>query len=256
MAAKCAITTALIDGAAKLARRPLCDFIGLGCSEGRLLTSFSIGIDQPKVIEEKVRLADGFPVLKLKLGVATDREIFSALRRTAPGKLVRIDANEGWKTKEEALEMISWLAQLGGVQFVEQPMPTSVSRDDWRWLKERSALPIIADESFHTASDCDWCAECFHGVNIKLVKTGGVVGALEALRVARKHGLKTMIGCMIETSVLISAAAHLSELADFLDLDGNLLITNDPYSGVTTKAGLLSFAQAEEPFGLRVQPRV
>jgi L-alanine-DL-glutamate epimerase-like enolase superfamily enzyme len=116
-------------------------------------------------------------------------------------------------------------------------------------------LPLYGDESYRQASDVGRCAECFHGVNVKLVKTGGISGACDALRAARHAGLKTMIGCMIESSVLISAAAHLAELADHLDLDGNLLIRNDPYLGVTATDGLLSFATSPDSNGLRVQPR-
>ncbi|MBC8097123.1 MAG: hypothetical protein H7Y43_15055, partial [Akkermansiaceae bacterium] len=110
-------------------------------------------------------------------------------------------------------------------------------------------------ESFHGAADAAIAAECFHGVNVKLVKTGGVIGALEALKAAKSQGLKTMLGCMLETSILISAAAHLAPLCDYLDLDGNLLITNDPYVGVTAEKGLLSFSTSPEPIGLRVAPR-
>ena len=123
------------------------------------------------------------------------------------------------------------------------------------WLKERSPLPLFADESCHTVKDIPRCAECFHGVNVKLVKTGGVSMAHETLQAARQAGLKTMIGCMIETSVLISAAAHLAELADYLDLDGNILITNDPYLGVTAEKGIMSFATTKEKRGLQVTPR-
>jgi L-Ala-D/L-Glu epimerase len=255
MAAKCALNIALHDGAAKLAQQPIYDFLGLGFREQHHITSFSIGIGPLQSIREKTLAANEFSILKLKLGVPEDAEIFQALRQAAPKKLVRIDANEGWKTKEQALESILWLAEQGRVEFVEQPMPALATRDDWRWLKERSPLPIFADESFHTADDAEWCADCFHGVNVKLVKTGGISGAVEALRTARKHGLRTMLGCMLETSVLITAAAHLAELADYLDLDGNLLVTNDPYAGVQTKAGILSFADAPDTGGLRVLPR-
>jgi L-alanine-DL-glutamate epimerase-like enolase superfamily enzyme len=123
------------------------------------------------------------------------------------------------------------------------------------WLKSRSPLPIFGDESYHRARDAARCAECYHGVNVKLLKTGGISAAVDALRAARNAGLKTMIGCMIETSVLISAAAHLATLADYLDIDGNLLVSNDPYLGETAEKGNVSFAQAPDPFGLRVKPR-
>src|SRR5439155_18339993 len=178
-----------------------------------------------------------------------------ALREVAPTKPVRVDANEGWKTKEQALEMIEWLAKDGHIQYVEQPMPASTSAKDWIWLKQRSPLPIFGDESYHMADDSEHAAQWFHGVNVKLVKTGGISAGFEALQAARKAGLKTMIGCMIETSIPISGAAHLAELCDYLDLDGNILITNDPYLGVTAEKGVLSFATAPEKFGLRVAAR-
>jgi L-Ala-D/L-Glu epimerase len=193
--------------------------------------------------------------LKLKVGDPRDRENFEALRSVAPNKPVRVDANEGWKTKEHALEMLELLAKDGHIQFVEQPMPRNTNPKDLVWLRERSPLPLYADESCHTVRDIPHCAECYDGVNVKLVKTGGISMAYDTLQAARKAGLKTMIGCMIETSVLISAAAHLAELTDHLDIDGNLLTTNDPFAGVTAEKGILSFAEAEATTGLRVSPR-
>jgi len=256
VAAKCALNLALLDGAAKRAGKPLYDYVGLGFRENHHVTSFSIGIDAPDVIRKKVLEAAQYPVLKLKVGDSRDRENFAALRSAAPDKPVRVDANEGWKTKEDALRMLEWLVATDDkIQFVEQPMPRDAAAKDLVWLKERSPLPVFADESCHTVKDISRCAECFHGVNVKLVKTGGASMAQETLQAARKAGLKTMIGCMIETSVLTSAAAHLAELADFLDIDGNVLITNDPFIGVTAQNGILSFANAKERNGLRVQPR-
>lgn len=255
MAAKCALNVALNDGAARRTRKPVHDHIGLRFKEAGHLTSYSIGIDTSDVIREKVAAADEFPILKLKVGVPGDDLMVRALREVAPRKTIRVDANEGWLTKEEALRRIEWLAEDGNIQFVEQPMPASTSKDDLIWLKARSPLPLFADESYHTAADADGCAECFHGVNVKLAKAGGVTGAYEALQAACKRGLKTMIGCMIETSVLITAAAHLADLADYLDLDGNLLVRNDPFLGVSARAGILSFADAPEPFGLRVRAK-
>ena len=255
MSAKCAVNIALLDGAAKLARQPLYDFLGLGFREGQHVSSFSIGIDSPEKIRAKVKAAENFPVLKLKVGAENDEAMLAALREVSPTKPVRVDANEGWLTKEIALKRIEWLARDGHIQYVEQPMPSSMPTKDWTWLKERSPLMILADESYHTAEDVEHCAECFHGVNVKLVKTGGVSAGFEALSAARKRGLKTMLGCMIETSVLISAGAHLSELCDYLDLDGNILTSNDPFLGTTAEKGMLSFANAPEPFGLRVRTR-
>jgi L-Ala-D/L-Glu epimerase len=254
-AARCGLNVALVDGAAKRARKAIYDFYNLGFRENQHVTSFSIGLDSPEIIREKVLAAAHYPVLKLKTGDPKDRENLAALRSVAPTRPVRVDANEGWKTKEQALEMLEWLAADGHIQFVEQPLPRTASREDFMWLKKRSPLPLYADESCHTVADIPFCAECFHGVNVKLVKTSGLSMAYETLQAARRSGLKTMIGCMIETSVLISAAAHLAELTDHLDIDGNLLITNDPYLGATAKNGIISFAQAPEKLGLRVSER-
>lgn len=254
-AAKCAVNIALLDGAARANRVAIHDHFKLGFTERKHLTSFSIGLDTPEAIRAKVLEAEEYPVLKLKVGSSTDEANFVALRSVAPGKTVRVDANEAWKTKEEAMRNIEWLQRDGRVQFIEQPMPATSRPKDMVWLKERSPLPIYGDESYRRRDDVALAAECFHGVNVKLVKAGGISAAYEALRVARQAGLKTMIGCMIESSVLITAAAHLSELADHLDIDGNLLIGNDPYRGVTSEKAIISFAQAPEPFGLRVKSR-
>ena len=253
MAAKCALNLALLDGAARRRGKPVHDFLGLGFRENHHVTSFSIGIAEPDVIQKKVRAAEKFSVLKLKVGVPNDQLLLAALREAAPTKAIRLDANEGWKTKEQALERLEQLAQDKHIQFVEQPMPQGSNPEDLAWLKERSPLPLFADESYHSADDLAHCAKCFHGVNVKLVKTGGVSAGFAALKAARDAGLKTMIGCMIETSVLISAAAHLAELCDYLDVDGNLLTTNDPYLGVTAEGGVLSFRIATEKTGLRVK---
>jgi L-alanine-DL-glutamate epimerase-like enolase superfamily enzyme len=255
MAAKSALNLALLDGAAKKAKKPIYDFLGLGFREQQHVSSFTIGIDKPEVIRRKVEEAHQYPILKVKVGVADDKANLQALRDAAPTKTIRVDANEGWKTKEQALENIEWLAKDGHIQYVEQPMPAATPAKDWAWLKQRSPLPIFGDESYHLAKDIEQAAECFHGVNVKLVKTGGISAGKAALEAARKAGLKTMIGCMIETSILISGAAHLAELCDYLDVDGNILITNDPYVGVTSQQGVLSFATAPEPFGLRVGAR-
>ena len=255
LAARCALNLALLDGAAHLAGKSVCDFLGLGFTEHKHVTSFSIGLDQPAVIRKKVAQAAAFPVLKLKLGGPHDRLNLAALREVAPDKRVRVDANEAWTTKEEALRHIEWLAGDRHIEFVEQPMPAAAPPEDLAWLKRRSPLPILADECYVNADDLARCRECYHGVNVKLVKAGGISGSFEALQAARSAGLRTMIGCMIESSILITAAAHLAELADFLDLDGSLLITNDPYQGATAEGGVVSFANAPEKTGLRVAPR-
>ena len=255
MSAKCALNIALLDGAAKRAKKAIYDYLELGFRENQHVSSFTIGIDKPDVIRKKVLEAEPYPVLKMKVGVADDKVNVQALREVAPTKTVRVDANEGWKTKEHALEMIEWLAKDGHIEFIEQPMPAATPAKDWVWLKERSPLPIFADESYHLAKDVPQIAECFHGANVKLAKSGGISGGFEALSAARKAGLKTMLGCMIESSILISAAAHLAELCDYLDLDGNILISNDPYVGAKVEQGMMSFAKAPEKYGLRVSAR-
>jgi L-alanine-DL-glutamate epimerase-like enolase superfamily enzyme len=254
-AAKCAVNIALVDGAAKKAGKPIYDFLNLGFTENKHLTSFTIGIDTPEIIRKKVLEAEPYPILKLKVGGPDDRQNMEALRSAAPKKTVRIDANEGWKTKEEALTNLEWFAKDPNIEFCEQPMHSSTPREDWVWLKARTPIPIFADESFHRTSDAEFCAECFHGVNAKLIKTGGLSEAYNALQAARKLGLKTMIGCMIESSILTSAAANLAELTNHLDIDGNLLCSNDPYVGPTSVNGKISFATAVEKFGLRVRAR-
>jgi len=254
-APRCALNLALLDGAARIAEKPVCDYLNLGFVECKHVTSFSIGIDTPERIREKTIEAAEYPVLKLKVGSLDDQENLAALRSVAPDKPIRVDANEAWKTKEEALDRLEALAKDKAIQFVEQPMPATSSPEDLAWLKTRSPLPIMADESYQSLDDLPLCADCFHAVNVKLVKAGGITGAYNALSAARKAGLKTMIGCMIETSLLISAAAHLAELTDYLDIDGNLLISNDPFTGVSTGAGRVSFEPAPEPFGLRVARR-
>lgn len=254
-APKGALNMALLDGAGKRAGKPIYDLLGLGFTEKKHITSFSIGIDKPDVIRAKAQEALHYPVLKLKVGSPDDAQNLAALRSVAPTKAVRVDANEAWKTKEEALKKIEWLAADGHIQFVEQPMPSTSNPKDMAWLKERSPLPVMGDESCLSVKDVPLCADCFHSVNVKLVKTGGISGGFETLSAARKAGLKTMLGCMIESSVLISAAAQLAELTDFLDIDGNLLITNDPYVGPTAEKGLISFATATEKAGLRVRAR-
>jgi L-alanine-DL-glutamate epimerase-like enolase superfamily enzyme len=179
---KGAINLALLDGAGKKAAQPLHEFLGLKFEEGKHVSSFTIGIDSPDVIRRKTEEADRFPVLKLKLGADDDAENLAALRAVAPDKVVRVDANEAWLTKEEALRQIETIARDPKIEFIEQPMPADRPPADFIWLKERSPLPIVGDESYRSAADVNLCADCFHGVNVKLCKTGGISRGLEALR--------------------------------------------------------------------------
>ena len=229
-AAKAACDMALYDWVGKKLGVPLWKLLGLG-RDSALTTTYSIGIDEVPVMQQKVREAADFGVYKIKVGSRDDRKIIEGIRAVTD-KPLRADANEGWKTKEEALEMIDWMAARG-VELIEQPLPAAMLTD-YAWLKERTKLPIFADESLMKASDIPRIAPYFHGLNIKLMKCGGVQEAVRMAAMARALGLKLMLGCMIESSLGISAAAAITPLFDHADLDGNLLIANDPFRGVRT----------------------
>jgi L-alanine-DL-glutamate epimerase-like enolase superfamily enzyme len=231
-AAQAALDIALHDLAAQRFGVPVHAMLGLDPGETPL-TSFTIGLDRPEVVVAKVKEAAEYPILKVKMGSDDDRDVLTAVRDTTDRPL-RVDANEGW-TPEGALERLEWLARLG-VEFVEQPLPAA-QLDETRELRKRSPLPFYADESVHTAADIPGLVGAFDGINIKLMKCGGIAEALRMIAVARAHGLKVMLGCMIESAVAITAAAHISPLVDAADLDGNLLIENDPFEGALVREG-------------------
>ena len=241
-----AINIAYWDLQGKLLNQPLYKLWGLDPAKS-LVSTFTIGLDEVDVIKQKVKEADEYPILKVKQGMDNDREIIEAIREMTD-KVIRVDANEGW-TKEEALDKIEWLAEQN-VEFVEQPLPAD-KLDDTAWLKERSPLPIIADENVVTKFDIPKIAYAFDGINIKLMKSGGPTEALKMIHTARSNGLKVMLGCMCESSIAIGAAAHLSPLADWADLDGNLLLSNDPFTGIGMKDGKLILPDAA---GIGVEP--
>jgi L-Ala-D/L-Glu epimerase len=229
-AAKAALDMAVLDWVGKKLSVPLWRLLGLG-RDKPVTTTYSIGIDEVPVMQQKVRDASDFGVYKIKVGTADDRKIIEGIRAVTT-KPLRADANEGWKTKEEALEMIDWMAGQG-VELVEQPLPAA-RLEDYAWIKDRAKLPVFADESLILPSDLPRIAPFFHGVNVKLMKCGGVQEAVRLAAMGRALGLKLMIGCMIETSLGISAGAAVASLFDYADLDGNLLISNDPFRGVAT----------------------
>ncbi|MBZ5554416.1 MAG: dipeptide epimerase [Acidobacteriia bacterium] len=233
--AKAALNIALYDWVARKLGVPLYQMLGLDPAKTPV-TTFSIGIDTPEVMQQKVREAEEFPVLKIKVGLKNDEDIIQAIRKVT-SKPLRVDANEGWKSKEEAVEKINWMATQG-IEFVEQPMPASMI-EETRWVRERVKLPLIADEAVLGAADIPNLVGAFDGINIKLMKAGGIHEALRMIELARSLRLKIMLGCMIESSVGITAAAHLSPLVDYADLDGNLLISNDPFKGVLVRNGKL-----------------
>jgi len=234
-AAKAALDMALMEWIAKKLGLPFYRFLGLDPKKAPQ-TTFSIGIDTPEVIKEKVREAEPYPLLKVKMGSTNDEDILQAIR-SVTDKPLRVDANEGWKDKELAIRKIEWLAK-NGVEIVEQPMPSHMLQET-AWVRERSPLPIIADESVKSARDIPTLAQAFDGINIKVDKAGGLQEALRMIWMARSLNMKIMLGCMISSSLSITAAAHLSPLVDYPDLDGNLLIANDPFEGVKVKNGWL-----------------
>jgi len=234
-AAKCAIDIAIMDWITKRLGLPLYRYLGLDKNKAPM-TSFSIGIDTPEIMQQKIEEAAEYPILKIKLGTDNDENIMQAVR-SVTDKTLRVDANEGWKDKQEALEKIRWLQTLG-VEFVEQPLPAAML-EDTRWLRDRVNIPLIADEAVKTAADIPALATAYDGINIKLMKSGGIQEALRMIWMARSLNMKVMLGCMVESSCAIAAAAHLSPLVDYADLDGNLLIKDDPFRAVIVREGRL-----------------
>lgn len=234
-ATKAAIDIALHDWAAKRLGGPLWKMWGLDRADAPL-TTFSIGIDTAEVIRRKVREAAAYPVLKIKVGLANDEEVMEAVRAETK-KPLRVDANEGWKTVDEAVRKIKWLEKQG-VEFIEQPLPASMLSEIGE-VRKRVNLPIFADECCLHPEDIPRIAPYFDGVNIKVDKAGGLHQAMRMIEMARALKLKVMVGCMVSSSLAITAAAQLSPLIDYADLDGNLLIKNDPYDGVKVVSGKL-----------------
>jgi len=234
-AGKAAVDIALMDWVGQKLKIPLYTYFGLDPRDTPL-TTFSIGIDTPEITRQKTREADAFPILKVKVGLATDEPTIEAVR-SVTSKPLRVDANEGWKTKEEAARKIDWLAA-HGVEFIEQPLPAEMI-EETAWVRSRVGIPIIADEACQRAADIPKLKGAFDGVNIKLDKSGGLLEAYRMIQVAKALGMRTMLGCMISSSVSVTAAAHLSPLVDYADLDGNLLIANDPFRGVLVEKGKL-----------------
>ena len=236
-AAKAAVDIALHDLVGKLLGAPWYKIWGLNPAKAPS-TTFTIGIDTPEVVREKTLEAAGkFNILKVKVGLDSDEAMIKAIRSVTSVPLA-VDANQGWKDRSKALDEIFWLKEQG-VVLVEQPLPID-RLDDTAWLTERSPLPIIADESIQRLSDISRIAGAFHGINIKLMKCTGMREARAMVSTARALGMKVMLGCMTETSCAVSAAAQLSPAVDFADLDGNLLIANDRFRGVTVSEGRLS----------------
>ena len=232
--ARAAVSAALHDLMGKRLGIPLYKLWGLDPAASPL-TSFTIGIaPDEKTLRERVNDAAQYPVLKIKLGTSWDERIVRVVREAAPKKILRVDANAAW-TPKSTLRVIPLLQELG-VEFVEQPLPPD-DLEGLRFVRERSALPIVGDESCLVSADIPKLAGVVDGINIKLAKCGGLREALRMIATARAHGMLVMAGCMIESSLGITAAAQFAPLLDCVDLDGAALVSNDPYVGATIDGG-------------------
>ena len=225
---------------------PIHELLGIDPRETPL-TSFTIGIDTPEIMAKKARQAFQYKILKVKVGTPNDIENLEAIR-SVTNATIRVDANEAW-TPKQAVAMIKEIARFD-VEFVEQPVPAA-DLDGLAFVKEHSPLPIIADEACIVPSDIPKVARCVDGINIKLMKCGGIYPAWQMIQIARAHNLQVMMGCMIESSVAITAAAQLSPLLDYADLDGHLLIADDPFAGVEVEDGRLKLGSGA---GLGLSP--
>lgn len=232
-AAKASIDIALHDLVGKIMGQPWYKIWGLN-KENTPDTTFTIGIDTEEVVKQKTREASPYNILKVKLGRDNDKQMIETIR-SVTDKPIAVDANQGWKDKHHALDMIYWLKERG-IVMIEQPMP-KYNLEDAAWVTERSPLPVFADESFQRLTDVMRLKGAFTGINIKLMKCTGMREAWKMLTVARSVNMKVMIGCMTETSCAISAATQLSPAVDWADLDGNLLISNDCFAGSTIEKG-------------------
>jgi L-alanine-DL-glutamate epimerase-like enolase superfamily enzyme len=237
---KSAISAALHDLAGKRLGVPVYKLWGLNPANAPL-SSFTIAIAaNDDELRRRIEQASSYPVLKIKLGTDHDEHIIRTVREAAPTKVLRVDANAAW-TPKRALRMVDVLVECG-VEYVEQPLPPH-DIDGLRFVRERSVLPVIADESCVVASDIPRLVGAVDGINIKLSKCGGLREALKMIATARSHGMLVMAGCMIETSLGITAAAHFAPLLDYADFDGAALLSDDPYSGATIAAGKIEIPQ-------------
>jgi L-alanine-DL-glutamate epimerase-like enolase superfamily enzyme len=246
---KSAISAALHDLAGKRLGVPVYRLFGLDPAKAPL-SSFTIAIAANEAeLRQRVAQASEYPVLKVKLGTDHDEAIIRAVRDAAPDKILRVDANAAW-TPKYALRMIDVLVECG-VEYVEQPLPPH-DLEGTRFVRDRSPLPVICDESCVTAADIAGLVGVADGINIKLSKCGGLREALKMIATARAHGMLVMAGCMIETSLGISAAAHFAPLLDYADFDGAALLSDDPYVGATIARGIIAIPDAP---GLGVRSR-
>jgi len=236
-AAKACVDIALHDLLGKIMGQPWYKIWGYN-PDKTPVTSFTIGIDTPEVVRQKVEEARPYKLIKVKMGLDRDQETIEIIREMMPDVPICVDANQGWKNKEYALEMCHWLAERNCL-FVEQPFDKTWI-DETAWLRERSPLPLIADEAFQRLPDIVKFKGVYDGINIKLMKSTGLHEAHKMVTLARALDMKVMVGCMTETSCAVTAAANLSPVVDYADLDGNLLIANDRFEGMTVENGKIT----------------
>lgn len=239
-AAKASVDIALNDLVGKLIGKPWYKTWGYNKAKTPN-TSFTIGIDTDEVIKQKVKEAAPYKILKVKLGRDNDKEMINTIRSVTDKPLV-VDVNQGWKDREFALDMIHWLDEKG-VRLVEQPMPKT-QIDDMAWLTENSPLPTFADEALQRIPDVVKAHGVYSGINIKLMKCTGLREAHKMVNLAKSLDMQVMVGCMTETSCAISAASQLAPVANWTDLDGNLLISNDPFEGTVIVDGKVTLTDA------------
>ncbi|HNQ13544.1 MAG TPA: dipeptide epimerase [Bacteroidia bacterium] len=249
--AKAAIDMAFHDLWGKLMDRPVYELFDLDQNNTPLCT-YTLGMGNESELIEKLNDADKFDVIKVKLGGTNDREMIACIQKHS-NKSICVDVNQGWKDKEQAIEMMEWLA-LKKILFVEQPLPKE-NWEDMIWLKERSALPLYADESVQGMSDLKKCSKVFDGVNIKLMKCGGLFKAKQMIEFANQNKLSVLMGCMSESSCGVSAAAQLTPLCQWADLDGPLLINNDPFQGIEYGEKGKIKLKAENGIGVRIKDK-
>ncbi len=249
-AAKAAFDIALHDWQGKQRGQPHWQWLGLDRTSARP-TSFTIGIGEPDDVRQRAADADaaGYRVLKIKLGSAADRAMIAAIQAVTAVP-VRVDVNQGWSDREHALREIEWLTE-HAVELVEQPMPKE-RLDDLAWLRERSPLPIVADEGVQRLADVAAARGVYDGINVKLMKCTGLREAHAMIGLAKELDLRVMLGCMTETSCAIAAACQLQSLADWADLDGALLVANDPFHALPFEDGCVL---ATDRPGIGVEPR-
>lgn len=239
-AAKASVDIALHDLVGKMIKQPWYKIWGYDAADTPN-TSFTIGIDTPEVVRKKVKEADPYKILKVKLGRDTDKQMIETIREMTDKPLC-VDINQGWTDRQMALDMAHWLKEKG-IVFLEQPMPKE-RIDDNAWLTENSPLPTIGDEAVQRLDDVLKAYKVYNGINIKLMKCTGMREAHKMLTLGRALDMKIMIGCMTETSCAISAAAQLSPMTDWADLDGALLTSNDVFKGTTVIDGKVTLSSA------------